>query len=66
MARDATEKGNDDGFVERDEEKTVESREDSDASRWDEEVIAEFSVHGCGLSDEEGGELSEGDGESNG
>lgn len=66
MACNATENGNYNGFVERDEEKAVEGGEDSDTSWGDKEVIAEFSVHGGGLGDEEGGELSEGDGESNG
>lgn len=63
MAGFLTHEGDDYFFVDGDKDVGVDGGEDGDGAGGDDEVGAEFAVLGCGLADEEGGELSEGNGE---
>lgn len=66
MAGSFTEDRNDYFFVYGNEDEGVDGREDGNGAGGDDKVGAQFSVHKAGLADEEGGELSEGNGESYG
>lgn len=66
VARAGAEVGDDELFVEWDDDEGVDGGEDGEGALGDDELGAEVPVGEGGLGDEEGGHLGEGDGERDG